>query len=539
MPDDLQRGREAHRRREWDTARTLLLRARTSVPLGVGDLERLAESQYLVGRDEEYLATLETLQAEHLAAGNPEAAARCAFWSALKLMFRGHSGPASGQLARARRLLDQRDCVEQGYLRLAAFEACMANNDAQGAHDAAAEAASIGDRFDDRDLVACAQHLQGKALMIAGRIDAGVPLLDEAMLAVTSGELSPIVTGLIYCNVIDVCQQVYVLARAREWTTALAAWCARQPQCIAFTSTCLVHRAEVLRLQGEWADAIAEARQACARAALTSGGTPPAAAFYQEGEVHRLRGAVDLADDAYRRASLGGRDPQPGLALLRLATGAGDAAAAGIRRALAATTGPLRRARLLPAAVEILIETGAIDEAAAASAELDGIARRFPTPVVAAMAAEARGTTAMATGDSLAALGPLAEARECWLALGAPYPTARLRLKMGLAARALGDEDGARLEFDAAHAAFVALGAAPDVEKVETLRAGQPRPSRLTRRELQVLRLVAQGHSNKTIAASLRLSERTVERHLSNIFTKLDVSSRAGATAHAFRHGLV
>lgn len=539
----LARGREAHERRDWDTAFTCLLRADEAAPLAVADRERLAEAAYLVGRDDEYLAALERLQQDHLAAGNAEAAARCSFWSGLKLMFRGDAGQATGQFARARRLVEQRDSVEHGYLGLVTFEERLAAGDQQGAHDSAAEAAAIGERFGDPDLVACARHLQGKALLLAGRVEAGLPLLDEAMVAVTAGELSPIVTGLVYCNVIDVCQQVYEQARAREWTEALAAWCGRQPTLIAFTTTCLVHRAELFRLQGAWPDAIAEARRACERSSSGAERKAPAAAFYQQGEVHRLRGEFEEAEEAYEQASRGGWDPQPGFALLRLAEGRGDQAAAAIRRVLGAVTRPLARARLLPAAVEILTEAGAVEDAEAACGELESIAARFHTPVLAALAAEARGTLALATGQPEDALAPLGEARAHWQQMVAPYMTARVRVRLGLASRALGDEDGTRLELNAARSAFEQLGAAPDVARVDRLADARPSGPRaagtLTRRELQVLRLVATGQTNKAIAAELKLSERTVERHLSNIFTKLDVSSRAAATAHAYQHHLV
>ena len=539
MSDALARGRNAHAQRDWEAAFGLLGQADGRAALAVDDLERLAVAAYMLGRDHDYLRVLDRLQRRHHEAGDAEAAARCAFWAGLKLMFMGEAGPAMGQIARARRLVDGRDCPEQGYLRLAAFEESLARRDHQGAHDLAAEAAAVGERFGDRDLVACARQLQGRALLIAGRIAEGVPLLDEAMVAVTAGELSPIVTGLVYCSVIDACQQAYVLDRAREWTSALARWCDAQPKLIAFTTTCLVQRAEVLRLQGAWPDALAEARRVTACEAGAGHRKPLAAACYQEAEVHRLRGEFDEAEESYRRASQAGLDPQPGLALLRLAQGHPETALAAIRRALGVSVEPLPRARLLPVFVEILIDTGAHDEAAAACVELGEIVRRFRTPALEAIAAEARGSVAVAMGRADVALEPLGAAKAHWEESGAPYFAARVRLRLGLASRALGDEDGARLEWEAARAAFARLGAAPDVARLDALAPPAPTPARtLTRREREVLRLVATGQTNRAIAARLGLSERTIERHLSNIFTKLDVSSRAAATAHAVRHGL-
>lgn len=536
----LSRGRHAHERREWRACFEALSRVDESTPLGVADLERLAESAYLLGQDDDYLRVLDRIQRRHAEAGEAASAARCAFWSGLKLMLRGETGRATGHFARAQRLIEGRDCVEHGYLGLVAFEERLAQGDLQGARDAAEGAAKIGERFHDADLVACGRQLQGKALLQSGRVDAGLKLLDEVMVAVTTGELSPIVTGLIYCNVIDACQQAYAVGRAREWTAALAGWCARQPQLVAFTTTCLIHRAEVLRLQGAWPDALAEARRASGRAASGRESKAHAAAFYQEAEVLRLRGESAAAEQAYARASRGGWDPQPGLALLRLAEGGIEAAASAIRRALGATASPRLRARLLPASVEILIAAGLHDEAAARVVELEAIAAEFDAPVLVALAAEARGALALATGDPSAALVPLRDAAQRWQQVAAPYLAARVRVLLGLTSRALGDEDGARLELDAARAVFAELGAAPDVARLEAL-AGLPKPQagRLTPREAQVLRLVASGRTNKAIAAELSLSERTIERHVSNIFTKLEVSSRAAATAHAYRHGLV
>lgn len=536
--DYLERGRDASRCHEWQAAFDWLTRADEEESLGVEDLERLAEAAYLLGRDEDYLGCMERVHHAYLAAGDEAAAARCAFWTGLKQLFRGEPGRATGQFARARRLVESRDCVERGYLLLATFEQRLAEGDNVGARDAAAQAVAIGERFGDADLVACARQLQGKALLLAGRVENGLPLLDEAMLAVTAGELSPIMTGLIYCNVIAVCQQVYVLGRAGEWTAALAAWCERQPQLIAFTSTCRVHRAEVLQLHGAWPEAIAEARRACERAG--EGRKAPAAAFYQQAEVHRLRGEFDAAEQAYGLASRGGHDPQPGLALLRLAQGRTGAAAAAIRRALAATTAPLPRARLLPACVEILIEEGAADEAAAACDELGRIALGFDSTALDAMAAQARGTLALARGAAADALAPLRRAWQFWQDVDAPYMGARVRVLIGVASRVLDDRDGARLELDAARAVFAGLGAAPDLARVQALlRDRTGGTGGLTAREVQVLRLVATGRTNKAIAAELFLSERTIERHVSNIFTKLAVSTRAAATAHAFRHDLI
>lgn len=541
MSNKLEHGRESYRRRAWEAAYQSLSGADRASPLGIEDLEMLATAAYLSGRDPEFLTLVERLHHGHLEAGDPEKAARDAFWLGLNLLFQGEPGRANGWFGRARRLVDGRDCVEHGYLLLPVAEGQLAGGDAEAAHTSAASAAELAERHGDADLVACARHVQGRALLRRERVQEGLALLDEAMLPVVAGELSPIMTGLIYCSVIEACQQVYALNRACEWTAALAGWCERQPEMVAFTGACLVHRAEVMQLRGDWPDAMAEARRACERAPPGADAHPPAAALYRIAELHRLRGEYADADEAYRQASRLGWEPQPGLALLRMSQGRLDAASAAIRRVLGAATAPLARARLLPAFVEIMLAVDELPEARDAGAELTEIARVLDAAVLEAQAAQARGAVELAGGDARAALGPLRRAFEGWQQAEAPYEAARVRVLSGMACLALGDEEGGRMELEAARSVFERLGAAPDLERIDRLDAegSSPRPHGLTRRELEVLRLIAAGKTNKAAAAELSLSERTIDRHLSNIFTKLDVSSRAAATAYAYRHDLL
>jgi DNA-binding NarL/FixJ family response regulator len=397
-------------------------------------------------------------------------------------------------------------------------------------------AAEIGERFSDVDLIAMARHQQGRARLEQGSLEAGLALLDETMVLVVSSRLSPVVTGLMYCSVVQCCQRVFALGRAREWTDALATWCDDQPDMVAFSGICRVHRAEVLQLGGAWTQAVAQALRACER----TEGHQQAAAFYQLGELYRLQGALADAEQSYRDASQRGFDPQPGLALLRQAQGNASAAVTAIRRLARVTSGRWQRARLLPACVEIFLAAGEVDEARSACNELDALARDLGGDALRALAAQARGGVEISEGRPEAALASLRSACEVWHKIAAPYLVARARALIGLANRALGDNEGAELELDAARAVFQELGAISDVQRIDSWprHPALNRAHPLTERELDVLRLIAGGMTNKTIAGKLFVSERTVDRHVSNIFTKLGVSSRAAATAYAFRHEL-
>jgi DNA-binding CsgD family transcriptional regulator/tetratricopeptide (TPR) repeat protein len=540
--DELRRGRESYARRAWTDAHRSLSLSDARAPLGAEDLERLATAAYMLGRDDEQVDALERAHQAHLDAGDALRAVRCAFWLGIGLMLRGQLGRATGWLGRAQRLLDREtgDNVERGYLLVPVMIQETEAGDYDAAFATAAGAAALGERFGEADLVALAVHQQGGILVRRGRVEEGLGLLDEAMVAVTTGQLSPIVTGLIYCSVIDGCQQVYALRRAQEWTAALSTWCEQQPDIVAFTGRCLVHRAEILQLRGAWRDALEEARRAGERCAQTTNAVAAAQASYRQAEVHRLRGELAEAEAAYRDASRRGWEPQPGLALLRLAQGNERAAVAALRRAVAETNEPLSRAGLLPAYVAVMLEVGDLEQARTACRELEEVAAGNPSEMLGAMVAQARGAVELAGGDAAGALADLRRAAQVWHELEAPYEAARARVLVALACRALGDHDTAALELEAARGAFVELGAAPDIARLDGLASGAPDDAHgLTARELEVLRLVAAGETNKTIAAALVLSERTVDRHVSNIFAKLRLSSRSAATAYAYEHRLV
>ena len=513
-------------------------------PLDAADLEQLAIAAYLAGRDDDSDAAWEQAHHEHLGRGDTARAAQCGFWLALALILRGEMARGGGWVARAQRLVEDGhlDGPERGFLMLPAGFATLLEGGAAAAFAIFEQAGTIGERFTERDLVALARHGQGQALILRGDTAAGVALLDEVMTAIAAGEVGPIPSGLIYCAVIEICHHICDLRRAHEWTTALSDWCAAQPELVPYRGQCLVHRSEVLQHAGEWPDAMQEARLACQRLSIPTVQPALGMANYQLAELHRLRGQVAEAEVAYRQASECGHYPQPGLALLRLAQGRVDAAAAAIRGAAEEVTDRLVRTRILSAYVDIVLVTGDVGTARAAADELTAIANDIGAPLLLAMAAHARGSVLLAEGDARAALVALREAGEGWRDLRARYDGARTRVLIGVARRRLGDDDTAQLELDGARTVFVGLGAAPDVELLDRLAA---RPRRegdavgLSPRELEVLRLVATGRTNHAIAAELVLSERTVARHVSNIFTKLGLSSRSAATAYAYEHGLV
>jgi DNA-binding CsgD family transcriptional regulator len=544
-PTLLEEGRRSYASSAWARAHAVLSRVEEQAPLDAVDLERLATAAYLLGRDEEHLDRLQQAYQRHVEAGNPQPAARCAFWLAVNLGRTGQPAQAGGWLRRAQRLIERAgaDCVERGYLLLpvALEQAAAGRHHAAG--ETAAAAARLAERFGDPDLLSLALQEQGHALIRQGRIDDGLRRLDEAMVAVTAGELSPEVAGLVYCAVIDACRQACEFRRAREWTDALARWCERQPDMVPYTGQCHLHRAEIMQLHGEWHEALEEARRANARfaARMQQNQTAAAEAFYRQGEVHRLRGESEAAEAAFRQASHLGREPQPGFALLRLALGESAAALQSIRRAADETEDPSRLVELLPALIDVLLAVGQPDEADTACRRLEQIAASFGSAMPDAVTAYARGSVLLARGETRAGLGAARRSAALWQQLGAPYEAARARLLIAVACRALADEDAACLELDAARDVFVGLAAAPDVARVDALRrAGRPEPAHgLTARQIEVLRLVASGCSNREIAEQLVISEHTVARHVQNIFAKLGVSSRAAAAGFAFEHELL
>ncbi|MGG8406140.1 LuxR C-terminal-related transcriptional regulator [Streptomyces sp. 12297] len=534
---------EAWSRHAWGEVFAILSEADRQRPLDADDLERLALAAHLTGRGPESEDLWTRAHHAWLTRGEVPRAVRCAFWLGLDLLLRGERSRSAGWTARARRLLGTGppDCVEEGYLLALGGLQSYLVGDMAGAEAVSEEALACATRFGDPDLMNFSLVSIGESLIRLGRTADGIRLLDEAMVAVTAGEVSPIVSGLAYCAVIAACHEAFDLRRAREWTAELSRWCAAQQELVPYRGVCLAHRVEIMRLHGDWTDALEEADRACRWMAATPAAQSADAVHYQRGELHRMRGEYEEAERAYREASRLGHPAQPGVALKLLATGDAPAAERAIRTALDAAGDRTLRCRILPAYVEIMLAADRPEDARTAAEELAAAAEALDSALLNALSGRAMGAVLLATGDARGAQALLGPAVAAFRDLDAPYEAARTRLLVGLACRETGDEVTARLETEAAEATFRELGAGPDLTRAEELvhTATARAAGLLTPRELEVLRHVAVGKSNRDVADALFLSEKTVARHLGNIFTKLGVPSRTAATAYAHRHGLV
>ncbi|WP_411148841.1 LuxR C-terminal-related transcriptional regulator [Streptomyces sp. A30] len=569
-PEALRQAREAVAREAWADAYRLL-GGIDPARLAPDDFAALADAAWWTSRVEESITARMRAYSGYAAAGADRQAGYCAWMLFYEHQLAGRTAVAAGWLRRARQhLQDRTECAEQCYLAWMEAEAAQERGAFDEAMASARRMAGIARRCADPDLYAMSVQVQAGILLAQGRVADGLDLLDDAMCSAMAGELSSFFTGWIYCLGLQRCMACADLERAAEWTDAAMRWCASMPAENNFRGLCRVHRVEVLELRGAWPQALTEATRTCEEL-LPYEGRIAAEAFYLAGDIQRRRGDLAAAEAAYDRAHGLGRDPQPGLALLRLAQGKADAAAAALRLALASEAGEagvaapagepgeadrpgpddgnsrLGRSRLLAAQAEVSLALGRLDQARAAAEELQVLGRDWQrrcgseTTVLHALAASAGGALAFAAHDVDGALPLLRRALELWLALGVPYEAAQVRMTLAAADRSAGDEDGARMELRAARDTFARLGAAPDARRAAALldSVRPHRPGALTEREVQVLRLVAAGWTNRSIAAELVISEHTVARHLNNIFAKLDVSSRAAATAYAYTHGLV
>jgi DNA-binding CsgD family transcriptional regulator len=537
--DDLVRARETYEQGDWAAA-FAALSGLDAATLSDDDLSALAMSAYLVGRRDDAIRALQRCYQLRVDNGQLAEAVRCAFWLGMVCANAAQHAAAGGWTARALRRLDELgvDVVERGYIRIVEMFAHVARGDFAGVAQCADDVTEYGRRFADPDLLAMGLSSKGRVLLYQGAVQDGLALFDEAMTAIGAGEVTAVFAGEIYCTMIEACQEVSDLGRAAEWTAALSRWCAEQPGLLMFTGQCAVHRGQIMRLHGAYREAVEEFAAAAERYAVL--GTPEAAglAHAERGDVLRIQGRYDEAEAAYEQASDHGFEPQPGLVLLWLARGRTKAARAAVLRTLAETGIAVHRTRLLPAAVDVLLATGEIEQAREAASELQELADRFACTALTATAAQTAGRLELETGDPAGALPYLRKAIQLWSSLRCPYETARTRVLVGRACAALDDTDTSTKEFAAARKVFTELGTAPALDELTRLSSPPRAAGGLTGREAEVLRLVAAGKSNAQIAAALTLSERTVARHLSNIFTKIDVPSRTAAAAYAYEHGL-
>lgn len=539
--DSLERGVACLERRSWSEADQHLTEAQGTGDLPSSVLEQLAVARHLIGRQE---ASEETWIRAHecfLRGDDPRGAARCAFWVGLLLVLRGEMARGGGWMGRAHEVLAGHDeCAEHGLLMIPEGLHAMGAGRGDEAERIFERARDLGGRLNAPDVVAFADLGRGQALLRQGRTADGLALLDRVMAGVETETLSPVLTGIVYCAVVEECQRVFDVARAREWTTALSRWLGSQPDLVAFRGHCMVYRAEVVQRHGDWSAALDEAERARAWLSTPPGHPATGLALYRLGELHRLRGELAEADAAYVEANRWGRSPLPGLALLRLAQGDVHAASATIRRVLDEVSEPGPRCELLAAAVRILIADGDLDAARHAADELTQRAADFAAPFLHALADHCQGAVSLAEGRPDVAVGRLHSCLRGWLTLQAPHEEALTRLALGTAYRNLGDDDSARLELENARTLLVGLDAGPDLAHLDAMTS-TPAADRadLSLRELQVLRLLATGATNRIIAESLYISVRTVDRHVSNLFTKLGVSTRAAATACAYERQLV
>ena len=543
VADHLARARALHAASAWRPACDEFRAAGGLAALEVDDVERFAECAQIAGLRDEAIAALERSFEIRAASGQVRAALASAFWLWQAYHLNGELAQANGWMARARDLGPDDAGGEPVWLLITRAYGRIAAGAYDEAGELLARARERAARVHDADQLAYSRLLTGRALVKSGRLADGLDWLDDAMLHVLGGETTPRVTSMLFCAAIGTCQmEVHDVSRVREWSTALGAWLDTVPPFGGpFYGNCLTYRAVHLRLAGHWAAAVAALEEACLSLSEGSGARLVGHARYELGETHRLLGDYPEAEAAFRAAAFSGGPTQPGLALLRLSRGDVSAASAGMRRARGESAEPSARVELLPAAVTVLLAAGAVEEAEAAATELGSLAERFASDSVRAAHARALGEVALAAREWEKALPGLRQAADLWRAVDVPYETARCSVLLATASRGVGDEEAAGLELESAREAFARLGAVPDLLEVQRMLSHPRHPSEhgLSPREVEVLGLIARGLTNRAIAGELFLSERTVHRHVSNIFGKLGVSSRTQAATRAIDRGIV
>jgi DNA-binding NarL/FixJ family response regulator len=533
----LEKARVAFANRDWLRARDTFNATREQHDCTADDLLALADASWWLGQMDEALSASEEAHRRFLDDGNFYLAALAALRIGHDLTLQGEAVIGSGWISRAARLLeDQPESVEHGVLRYLDAESGLRAGDCETALEKARVLREMGRQHENANLLALSLAMEGRALIQQGDLQ-GMTLLDDAMLAALADDLEPVWTGNVYCHVMEACTELGDIARATQWTAATADWCDGLAAIGPFWGLCRLHRAEALQIRGDWTAAQQEAERVCD---ATSGDAGSAAeAHYRVGEIRRLRGDLGGAEEAFLQSHRLGRDPQPGLALQRLAMGQIDAAMASIQAALSGEgRNRISHGRLSAASVEIALAAGAFHEARLACDELDETARRFGSGGLEALALQAKGALLLAQEQAADALRNLRAAFVCWQELGDSYEAARCRVLLAKAYRGLSDEDAAMRELEAAVAEFERLGAFPDLKYVWQLQGESRHPDGLTAREIEVATLVASGITNREIADSLSISDKTVARHLSNIFGKLRLSSRTALASYAIEKGL-
>ncbi len=538
--EELRRARDSYERHEWVTAYRALSDLDDDA-LDASDFEALATTAYLLGRINDVVHALQRAHQISLDAGDLPGAVRAAYDLTIALWQAGETAVGNGWLNRAARLLEEfdGDAAERGYVYDAQLMSHVFKGEFSEAFDLAPRLSEYGHRFAEPDLIALGGNAEGRLMIYAGSVAEGLERMDEALAGVMAGEVGPVAAGRVYCSTVEACQEVSDLERAEEWTLALTRWCDAQPGLLAYTGQCATHRGQLLRLHGAFAEAVEELERAVERYVALDGGSAVGQAHYELGETFRQMGDLPSAERAFETAAVHGHPAQPGRSLLWLAQDRADDARAVIRRLLTERQDAVHRAQILPAAVEILAAAGDADEAASLAKELSGLGPRFGCTGLSAAGQHCLAVAALCGDDLGGSVHAAQRSLEIWTRLEAPYEVARTRVVLGRALRLLGDENSADGELKTALSEFTELGAAQDKRGVAALLSAGDRPGGLTAREVEVLRLVATGLSNTEIADELTLSEKTVARHLSNIFTKLGVASRTAAAAFAYRNDLL
>ena len=523
--------RTAHGRRDWHASYEAFTRAGQDTPLGTDDLDAMSTAAWRLGRGKESLRVAERVFAQ-LARTDPPSAAMKAVDLALAWVTRGDLNIGQGWMNRARRLLDgTAEGPTHGYLAYLDAVAAAITGDAQALAEQARVLREMRARLESPAVTALCHVAEALAAIGEARMTEAYGLIDEAMLPVLADQVPIDWAADIYCVVLNQCHRLADLPRMRAWTQSMERWCNDFAASANYGGVCDVHRLQLSAATDDYG--LLEHRLVRASRELEEVNSWAAGeGYYQLGEVRRLRGDADGAFAAFSRARALGVEPQPGEALLRCAIGHSDTAWTELRVALAGED-RLGRMRLLRGAVEVALARNSLDEAERHCSELESGAEAFGTPGFRAWAAHARGALLVQQGRYGEALDALEAALREYRIQQSRYDTAQVYDWMAVAHKALGDDELAAADSATAENIYAQLGVEPAPV------CGQRTPGGLTKREIDILRRVAGGATNKQVAEQICISEKTVSRHLANIYGKLGVSSRTAAVAWAHTNNLL